>query len=73
MESMNIKDCVDAVAPSPQRLKDVQNASKRRGTHKPIMRGINAEMAAARRERLEGQRIEQPTRRAARGERVANS
>jgi hypothetical protein len=44
---MSIKDYVDAFAPPPQWLKDIQTASKRRGTHKPSMRRINAEIAAA--------------------------
>jgi prevent-host-death family protein len=45
---MSIKDYVDAIAPPPQWLKDIQGASKRRGTHKLSMRQINAEIAAAR-------------------------
>lgn len=38
---MSLKDYVDNVAPAPQWLRDVQAASKRRGTDKFSMRQIN--------------------------------
>jgi prevent-host-death family protein len=59
---MSIRDYVDAIAPPPQWLKDIQTASKRRGTHRLSMRQINAEIAAARREELKKQRGKQPVR-----------
>jgi len=48
---MSLKDYVDTVAPAPDWLKAIQEASKRRGTDKLTMRQIDAEIAAARRER----------------------
>ena len=57
---MSIRDYVDAVAPPPQWLRDIQTASKRRGTHKLSMRQINFEIALARRQRLKKNRGKQP-------------
>jgi prevent-host-death family protein len=59
---MSIKDYVDAIAPPPQWLKDIQAASKRRGTHKLSMRQINAEIAAARHQEQKKQKGKQPLR-----------
>ena len=59
---MSIRDYVDAIAPPPQWLKDIQTASKRRGTHKLSMRQINIEIAAAKREEAMKQRRRQPIR-----------
>ena len=47
---MSIKDYVDTMAPTPQWLKDIQAASKRRGTNKLTMRQIDAEIAKVRRQ-----------------------
>lgn len=47
---MSLKDYVDTIAPAPGWLKQIQDASKRRGTNKLTMRQITAEIAAARRE-----------------------
>ena len=47
---MSVKDYVDTVAPAPDWLKSIQEASKRRRTDQLTMRQIDAEIAAARRE-----------------------
>jgi prevent-host-death family protein len=47
---MSIKDYVDTMAPAPQWLKDIQAASKRRGTNKLTMRQIDGEIAKVRRQ-----------------------
>jgi len=49
-------------SPPPQWLKDIQAASKRRGTHKLSMRQINAEVGAARRDAQKKQKGNQPAR-----------
>jgi prevent-host-death family protein len=38
---MSMKDYVDTIAPAPEWLKDIQSASKRRGTNKLNMRQID--------------------------------
>ena len=53
---MSIKDYVDTIAPAPKWLKDIQAASKRRGTNKLSMTQIDAEIAKVR--RLEGKAIQ---------------
>jgi hypothetical protein len=45
---MSLRDYVDTIAPAPQWLKDIQTASKRRGTGKLSMRQINSVIAAVR-------------------------
>ena len=57
---MSIKDYVDTIAPPPKWLKDIQAASKRRGTNRLTMRQINAEIGAARREQQKGQKTKKP-------------
>jgi prevent-host-death family protein len=47
---MSVKDYVETIAPTPQILKRIGEASKRKGTDKLSMREIDAEIAAARRE-----------------------
>lgn len=47
---MSIKDYIEAIAPTPDILKRIGEASKRKGTDKLTMRQIDAEIAAARRE-----------------------
>jgi prevent-host-death family protein len=47
---MSMKDYVDLVAPEPDWLRRVGEASKRRGTSKLTMRQINTEIRASRRE-----------------------
>jgi prevent-host-death family protein len=46
---MSVKDYIETIAPPPQWLKDVQAASKRRGTDKLTMRQIDEEISTARR------------------------
>ena len=48
---MSVKDYVDTIAPTPQWLADIQAASKGRGTDRLTMRQIDAEIAAARRDK----------------------
>jgi hypothetical protein len=55
--TIRMKDYVDSIAPPPQRLKDIQTASKRRGTNKLTIRQIDAEIAAARREQTKTQKV----------------
>ena len=47
---MNLDDYIDALAPEPEWLAKIGEASKRRGTDKLAMREINVEIAAARRQ-----------------------
>jgi len=54
---MSIRDYVDSIAPPPQWLKDIQTASKRRGTDKLTIRQIDAEIAATRGEQPKTQKV----------------
>ena len=47
---MNLDDYIDAIAPEPDWLGKIGEASKRRGTDKLTMREINVEIAAVRRQ-----------------------
>ena len=47
---MSIKDYVDTIAPAPKWLAGIQVRSKRRGTDKPTMRQVDAEIAKVRRQ-----------------------
>ena len=47
---MSVKDYIEAIAPTPDILKRIGEASKRKGTDKLTMRQIDSEIAAARRE-----------------------
>src|ERR1700686_3946579 len=47
---MSVKDYIDTIAPAPKWLKDIQPASKRRGTNKLTMRQIDSVIAEVRRE-----------------------
>jgi prevent-host-death family protein len=47
---MSIKDYVDTIAPAPKWLKDIQAASKRRGTNKLSISQIDAAIAKVRRQ-----------------------
>ncbi len=49
--SMSIKDYIDTIAPTPDWLKDIGTEAKRKDLNKLSMRQIDAEIAAARRER----------------------
>jgi len=46
---MSIKDYIDTIAPAPKWLKDIQAASRRRGTNRLTMTQIDAEIAKVRR------------------------
>ena len=48
---MSIRDYIDAIAPTPDWLKEIGLEAKRKGLNKISMRQIDAEIAAARRER----------------------
>lgn len=47
---MSLDDYVDEIAPEPDWLKKIGEASKRRGTDKLTMRAIDVEIAAVRRQ-----------------------
>ena len=47
---MSLDDYVDEIAPEPDWLKKIGDASKRRGTDKLTMRAIDVEIAVARRQ-----------------------
>src|SRR6266700_2881413 len=57
---ISVIDFVKTLAPAPDWLKDIQNDAKRKGLDKLTMGDIDAEIAAARRERRERQ--QQPGR-----------
>ena len=48
---MGIKDHIDTFAPTPEWLKAIGAEAKQKGLHKLTMRQIDAEIAAARKER----------------------
>jgi prevent-host-death family protein len=50
---MSVKDYIDHIAPTPDSLRNVIAEAKRNGLNKLSMRQIDAEIAAARRERHE--------------------
>jgi prevent-host-death family protein len=45
---MSVKDYIDTIAPAPKWLKEIQAASKRRGTNKLTMRQIDSIIAEVR-------------------------
>jgi prevent-host-death family protein len=47
---MSLKDYIDTIAPAPRWLKDIQSASKRRGTNKLTMRQIDSIVSEVRAE-----------------------
>jgi len=54
---MSIKDYIDTIAPTPDWLREIGAESERKGLNKIGMRRIDAEIAAARRERRERSQI----------------
>ena len=48
---MGINEYIDIVAPAPEWMKAIHAEAKQKGLHKLTMRQIDAEIAAARRER----------------------
>jgi hypothetical protein len=53
---LSVTDFVKTLAPAPDWLKDIQDHAKRRGLDKLTMDDIDAEIAAARRDRRERHR-----------------
>lgn len=53
---MGIQDYINTIAPEPEILTLIGEASKRKGTDKLSMRDINAEIASYRREKREKQK-----------------
>ena len=53
---LSVADYVNALAPAPDWLKDIQADAKRKGLDKLTMADIDEEIAATRRERRERQR-----------------
>jgi PHD/YefM family antitoxin component YafN of YafNO toxin-antitoxin module len=51
---MSVQDYIDTIAPAPDWLDHIGEASKRRGTDKLTLGQINAEIRTARREQQEG-------------------
>ncbi|HEY6333113.1 MAG TPA: type II toxin-antitoxin system prevent-host-death family antitoxin [Blastocatellia bacterium] len=47
---MSVKDYIETIAPTPDILKRIGEASKRKGTDRLTMRQIDAEVAATRRQ-----------------------
>jgi prevent-host-death family protein len=48
---MSVRDYIDTIAPTPDWLREIGAEARRKGLNKLSMRRINAEIAAARRER----------------------
>jgi hypothetical protein len=59
---MSLKDYIDTLAPTPAWLKAIGQESKRKGLNKLSMRQIDAEIAAARRERRQKTVLTKPAR-----------
>ena len=59
---MSVTDFIDTLAPAPDFLKQIWATSKRKGLNKLTMREIDAEIAAAGRERRPKQAAKQPTK-----------
>ena len=59
---MSVKDYIDTIAPAPDWLKEIGAEAKRKGLDKLSMRRIDAEIAAARRERRQKQTTARPAK-----------
>jgi prevent-host-death family protein len=59
---MSVKDYIEHIAPTPDSLRDVTAEAKRNGLNKLSMRQIDAEIAAARRERHGKEALKNPSR-----------
>ncbi len=59
---MSIMDYIDTVAPAPDWLKQIGAEAKSRGLNKLTMRQIDAEIAAARKERRQKAALANPSR-----------
>ena len=59
---MSVKDYINTIAPTPDWLKDIGSEAKRKGLNKVSMRQIDAEIAAARRERRQRIKVNPPAK-----------
>jgi prevent-host-death family protein len=57
---MSVKDYIDTIAPTPTWLGQIGAEAKRKGLNKLTMRQIDAEIAAARRERRANATVTRP-------------
>jgi hypothetical protein len=57
---MKIRDYINAIAPTPDWLLEIGAEAKRKGFNKVSMRQIDAEIAAARRERRRKAAVRKP-------------
>jgi hypothetical protein len=58
---MSVKDYIESIAPTPDILKRIGEASKHKGSDRLTMRQIDAEIAAARRELHQSQQSKHTT------------
>jgi prevent-host-death family protein len=58
---MSVQDYIDRIAPAPDSLKKIAAEAKQKGLNKLSMRQIDAEIAAARRERREKEALKNAT------------
>ncbi len=59
---MSVRDYINTVAPTPDWLEEIGKESKRKGLNKLSLRQINAEIAAARRERRQKAAVTNPAK-----------
>ena len=59
---MSVKDYIDTIAPTPDWLQEIGQEAKRKGLNKLGMNRINAEIAAARRERRQKTTVNSPAK-----------
>jgi prevent-host-death family protein len=59
---MSVKDYIATIAPTPDWLKEIGTEAKRKGLNKLSMRQIDAEIAAARRDRRERLALTSPAK-----------
>ena len=59
---MSVKDFIQTIAPPPKWLEKAWSGAKKRGVDKLTLAEINAEIAAARRERRQREALKQPVK-----------
>jgi prevent-host-death family protein len=59
---MSVKDYINTIAPTPDWLNEIGTEAKRKGLNKLSMRQIDAEIAAARRERRQRTAVTAPAK-----------
>jgi prevent-host-death family protein len=59
---MSVKDYIDTIAPTPDWLQDIGQEATRKGLNKLSMKQVNAEIAAARRERRQKTAVTSPAK-----------